>query len=358
MPAEFRIIDTGVREGRSNIAFDAALIELRQAGEVPDSIRFMSFPPTALIGRHQDLSREINLEYCAANGVGTVRRMTGGGAIYLDEGQLGWELVFHRSALGVAALPELTKKICDAAAAGLSKLGVDARFRPRNDIEVDGRKISGTGGFFDGDVLIFQGTVLVDLNPENMVNALNVPENKLAKRELDSAAHRIVTLKQLLDDEMPDLDTVKQALIDGFCESFDITAEWGGISAAEEDLARQYFDDEIGTEEFVADIDDPTSQDSVFSGSHTGPGGTIEAFVKLEGPTRETLQRALITGDFFVTPPRVILDLEAHLNGTRLDALEESLRAFFDITPIDMLSVAPDDFLAAVSSAVAAARAE
>ncbi len=358
MPGEFRIIDTGVREGRSNIAFDAALIELRQAGEVPDSIRFMSFPPTALIGRHQDLSREINLEYCAANGVGTVRRMTGGGAIYLDEGQLGWELVFHRSALGVAALPDLTKKICDAAAAGLSKLGVDARFRPRNDIEVDGRKISGTGGVFDGDILIFQGTVLVDLNPEHMVNALNVPDNKLAKRELDSAAHRVVTLKQLLGDEMPDLATVKQALIDGFCESFGITAEWGEISAAEEELAGQYFDDEIGTEEFVAEIDDPTRQDSVFSGSHTGPGGTIEAFVKLEGPKRETLQRALITGDFFVSPPRVILDLEAHLNGTRLEALDESVRAFFDITPIDMLSVAPDDFLAAVSNAVAAARVE
>ena len=356
MSSEFRIIDTGVREGRSNIAFDAALIELRQAGEVPDTIRFMSFPPTALIGRHQDLSREIDLQYCAAHDVGTVRRMTGGGAIYLDEGQLGWELVFHRSALGVAALPELTKKICDAAADGLSKLGVDARFRPRNDIEVDGRKISGTGGFFDGEVLIFQGTVLVDLDPEHMVNALKVPDSKLEKRELDSAAHRVVTLKQLLGENMPELDTVKQALIDGFCEGFGIIAGWGEITAAEEELSTQYFADEIGTDEFVAEIDDPTRLDSVFSGSHTGAGGTIDAFVKLEGPAQDTLQRVLVTGDFFVTPPRVVLDLEAHLNGIRLDALEESLRAFFDITPIDMLSVSADDFLAAVNNAVAAAK--
>ena len=357
MSANFRIIDTGVREGRSNIAFDAALIELRQAGEVPDTIRFMSFPPTALIGRHQDLSREINLDYCAANNVGTVRRMTGGGAIYLDEGQLGWELVFHRSALGVAALPDLTKMICDAAAAGLSKLGVEAHFRPRNDIEVDGRKISGTGGFFDGEVLIFQGTVLVDLNPDHMVNALNVPESKLAKRDLDSAAHRVVTLKELLGENCPDLAAVKQALIDGFCEGFGINAVRGEITAAEEELAAQYFAEEIGTDEFVAEIDDPTSRDSVSSGSHTGAGGTIEAFVKLEGPTRDTLQRVLITGDFFVTPPRVVLDLEAHLNGIRLDALEESVRTFFDITPIDMLSVSPDDFLAAVTHAVAEAKA-
>jgi lipoate-protein ligase A len=136
---EFRIIDTGVREGRANIAFDAALIEARKAGEVPDTIRFLRFPPTALIGRHQDLSREVNLDYCRANDVGVVRRITGGGAIYLDEGQLGWELVFHRRSLGIAALPDLAREICNAAAAGLGRLGVDARFRTRYDIEVDGR---------------------------------------------------------------------------------------------------------------------------------------------------------------------------------------------------------------------------
>ena len=70
MAETFRIIDTGVREGRANIAFDAALIEERQAGRVPDTIRFLRFPPTALIGRHQDLSREVNLDFCADNGIG------------------------------------------------------------------------------------------------------------------------------------------------------------------------------------------------------------------------------------------------------------------------------------------------
>ncbi len=357
MADAFRIIDTGVREGRSNIAFDAALIEQRQAGAVPDTIRFLSFPPTALIGRHQDLSREIDLEYCRENGVGVVRRITGGGAIYLDEGQLGWELVFHRQSLGIAALPDLAREICNAAAAGLSKLGVDAKFRPRNDIEVDGRKISGTGGFFDGDILIYQGTVLVDLNPQHMVRALNVPESKLAKRKLDSAAERVVTLKELLGDDTPDMATIKQALIDGFCEGFGIEANPGEITDAEEKLARQYFQEEIGTDEFVAEIDDPSSQSDVHAGSHTGAGGTIEAFVKLEGPTRAVLQRVLLSGDFFVTPPRVVFDLEAHLNGTRLDELEAAADEFFRKTEIGMLSVQPDDFLAAIRNAVEAAHA-
>lgn len=353
MSETFRIIDTGVREGRANIAFDAALIEERQASRVPDTIRFLRFPPTALIGRHQDLSREIDLEYCQSNGIGTVRRITGGGAIYLDEGQLGWELVFHRKSLGISALPDLAREICNAAAKGMSALGVDAKFRPRNDIEVDGRKISGTGGFFDGDVLIYQGTVLVDMNAQQMVNALNIPESKLAKRKLDSAAQRVVTLKELLGDDLPDLETIKQALIAGFTEGLGISAAPGDITENEEALANRYFIEEIGSDEFVAEIDNPGDHDEVLAGSHTCPGGTIDSFVKLEGPTRRILQRVLISGDFFVTPPRIVFDLEASLTGVRVDEIDATIETFFADNDIDMLSVAPADFQASIKVALA-----
>ena len=352
MSRAFRIIDTGVREGRSNIAFDPALIELRQQDKVPDTIRFMRFPPTALIGRHQDLSREINLDYCASNGVGTVRRITGGGAIYLDEGQLGWELVFHRASLGYAALPDIAREICNAAAAGLRLLGVDAKFRPRNDIEVDGRKISGTGGFFDGDILIYQGTVLVDMNAQQMVKALNVPQSKLARHQLDSAEQRIVTLKELLGDDVPDMETIKAALLTGFRKHLGISAEPGLITPAEEELAKEFFDDEIGTDEFVAEIDNPSGSGDVFAGTHSGAGGTITSYLKLEGPTRRILQRVLISGDFFVTPPRVVFDLEAHLQGTRLPDIESRINQFFDDTDIDMLSVSADDFYKSIANAL------
>jgi lipoate-protein ligase A len=152
----FRVIDTGVLEGRLNIAIGRAIIEARQAGRVPDTLRFLRFPPTALVGRHQALAQEIDLEYCAAHGIGVARRITGGGAIFMEPGLLGWELAFDRRSLGLNSLPDLTREICEAAAAGISSLGVAARYRPRNDIEVDGRKISGTGGFFDGDTLFFQ----------------------------------------------------------------------------------------------------------------------------------------------------------------------------------------------------------
>jgi len=182
---------------------------------------------------------------------------------------------------------------------------------------------------------------------------LNIPAAKVAKHDLDTAEQRVVTLKELLGDEIPDMKTIKAALIKGFTEGLGITAEPGEISDAEEELAKRHYFDEIGTDDFVAEIDNPGESDHLLEGTHTGPGGTINAFVKLEGPTHAILQRVLITGDFFVTPPRVVFDLEAALAGTRLNEMEAAVREFFETTDIDMLSVSADDFIAAIGDAIA-----
>ncbi len=179
MTRPFRVIDTGVRPCRAQMAFDQALIEGHRAGTTPDTIRFLTFPPSVLVGRHQAISQELNLPACHAAGVGIGRRVTGGGALYLDEGQFGWEIVASRSALGLTDLGQVARAFCEAAADGLSRLGIAARYRPRNDIEVDGRKISGTGGFFDGDTIFYQGTVLVDMDGARMASLLNIPAAKL-----------------------------------------------------------------------------------------------------------------------------------------------------------------------------------
>ncbi len=353
MVRPFRVIDTGIRDGREQIAFDQAMIDLHVAGEIPDSIRFLRFPPTALIGRHQALSQELKLDYCSANKIRTVRRITGGGALYFDEGQLGWELIFNRATLGINSLADLAREICEAAAIGLSKLGVSAKYRPRNDIEVDGRKISGTGGFFDGNSLFYQGTVLVDMDAAEMLRVLNVPEAKLAKRQLDSAEQRVVTLKELLR-EVPDLETIKSALVEGFAVHLGIDPQPGEITAREEELTKRYFDEEIGTDAFVAEIDDPAGDADVLSASHTGQGGTVSAHVRLEGPGRDRFREVLITGDFFVTPPRTVLDLEAALRGTPAKDARQSVESFFSDAEVGLLTIAPGDFATAIEDALAA----
>lgn len=354
MAARFRVIDTGLRAGRANIAFDQALIDLHRAGEIPDTVRFLRFRPTALVGRHQAVAAEIKQDYCRDKGIGVARRITGGGAIYFDEGQLGWELVFRRRTLGLSDLGETARVICEAAASGLRTLGIDARYRPRNDIEVDGRKICGTGGFFDGDTLFYQGTLLVDMDPSVMVGALNVPRAKLARRNLDSVEGRVVTLRTLLGGAVPDLPAIQEALLAGLRDALGIETEREAVQESEENLARALHDAEIGTDEFVYEIDDPAAGGDVRSASHTGPGGTVTVYLRVEGPGSHRVREVLITGDFFVAPPRLIYDLEAALRGVPLATIGAAADAFFERRRGGMLSIGPADFRVALEAAAGA----
>ena len=252
--------------------------------------------------------------------------------------------MFGRNSLGLSNLGELTRAICEAAARGLQGLGVAAAFRPRSDIEVDGRKLCGTGGYFDGDTLFYQGSLLIDLDPAAMMAALNVPEAKLAKRDLDSAAQRVTTLRALLGDQLPELPVIQDALLAGFAEGLGIAPRRGAITAAEEALAQRIHDETIGTEAFVTEIDDPGAGDDVLSESRAGPGGTVTAYLRLEGPARNRVREVLLTGDFFATPPRLVFDLEASLRGLPVDELGAAVDRFFEAATVDLLTIQPADF--------------
>ncbi|MGB9117360.1 lipoate--protein ligase family protein [Bradyrhizobium sp.] len=348
----FRVIETGLRGGRANIAFDQALIDARREGAIPDTVRFLRFRPCALIGIHQILSHEVKVDYCRSHGIEIVRRITGGGGLYFDEGQIGWELVFDRTALGVTELADVTRRICEAAALGLNKLGVPARYRPRNDIEVEGRKISGTGGFFDGNLIFYQGTLLIDFDPAKIVACLKVPAEKLAKRDLDSAAQRVITMREVLGDKVPDLRTIYDALLAGFAEGLGIAPRWDEITPYEEGLADRIFREEIGTDDYVEMLDAPEPDDTLVTASFTGRGGTVRADIRLEGPDRNLVREALITGDFFVTPPRMIFDLEAALRGIDVADVGKAVESFFARTPAGFLSLGPGDFRQVIEMAL------
>src|SRR4030042_2963917 len=140
-----RIIDTGFLSGAENMAWDEVLLKARAEGIIPDTLRYLRFsPPVALVGFYQAVAEEIRIEYCRQEGIEINRRITGGGAVFFDEGQLGWELIASRKSIPTClTMEEITAAICRAAARGWQILGLDAGFRPRNDIAIQGRTISG-----------------------------------------------------------------------------------------------------------------------------------------------------------------------------------------------------------------------
>lgn len=348
---QWRVIDTGVRRAAENMALNRALLDVRQADESPSTLRFLRFTPCALLGFHQSAEQELNLEYCAEHGVDVQRRITGGGAIYFDETQLGWELYLHKRDLGTADMSVITRRICEAAARGISALGVNAVFRPRNDIEVDGRKISGTGGAFDGDALMYQGTLLIQFDVEKMLRVLRIPAEKLADKAIASARERVINLADLLGD-VPALEKVQASMQQAFAAEFGVEFMPGGLNATEQQRYEEALA-EIDTPDWVDMVQKPVSDRPLLEAVQKFAGGLLRVRVAYDKPT-ERLKQVWFTGDVFLQPKRTLADLEAHLRDSLLERLDENIAAFFSGRQVDMLGLTPADFATVIKAAVAA----
>jgi lipoate-protein ligase A len=350
MTQDWRLLDTGVQTASDNVALDFALLMGKAEDKLPNTLRFLQFsPPAVLVGYHQTVEQEVREAFCRGQGIDVNRRITGGGAIYLDRTQLGWELVCSKADLG-HRLDRITERICGGVIEGLKRLGVDARFRPRNDIEVKGRKISGTGGIFEGPAVLFQGTLLVDFDVETMVRALRVPTEKLADRELDSLAERVTCLRNEMG-EIPPIDVIKGALCEGFEETLGVRFEQTGRLG---DFERQYFEeqrDRFAAKEWIESTREGIGNRPTLRGNHRAKGGIIRASLVVD-VKRKLLKQSLITGDFFISPLRTIFDLEASLKDTPLDKVPRRIEDFFESRQPHTVGLKGRDFVAAFLSAI------
>ena len=190
----------------------------------------------------------------------------------------------------------------------------------------------------DGRTLFFQGTLLADFDPERMIEALRVPVEKLARRDLDDARQRVVTLREALGG-VPPVAEIQAALLEGFREHLDIEPYAGKVTDYEERLARRLHDESIGTEEFVRSLDAPADEAQLVSATLVRRGGSLRADLRLEGPGRSRVREALVTGDFFLSPPRARLDLEASLRGVAAADAGAAVEAFFARAPCELIGL-------------------
>ncbi len=348
----WRLVDSGARDAAGNIALDAAMLRMRAAGIVPSTLRLLSFSrPAVLVGRFQSPSREARMEYCRRQGIEINRRLTGGGAIYLGPSQLGWELVATRRELGVDTFDELAAAACAAAVRALKLLGVEARFRPRNDIEVEGRKLCGTGGTWEGDAFLFQGTLLVDHDVEAMVRALRVPVEKLGRRRLEAMRDRVTCLRELLG-RVPSRRQLAEAFARGFAEELGIALEKTPVSGAEEALAERLQPFHAGAE-WRRDID-LAGGGILLGATRHGEGGSIRAAVSVDAE-RRVLEAAVFSGDFFSRRPRTVLELESRLKNVRLEQAVPLVLDFLAGREDEFPGLEAEDFAAALAAALAKA---
>ncbi len=341
----WRLLDTPPMRAAENMALDDVLVELKGQGATPNTIHFLQFrPKAALVGFHQSVQEEIRTEYCREHGIEVNRRITGGGAILFDETQLGWEVICDKSFFGMK-LPtgRLFKALCDPVVAALRILGVESGFRPRNDIEVNGRKISGTGGTESYGAFLFQGTMLIDFDVDTMLRSLRIPIEKLRAKEIDSVKERVTCLKWELG-HTPPLETIKKAIRTGFEEHLRIRLEPGDLTAAERRTFKeklQYYE----SSEWIHLVKPIYEKSEVVQATHKSDAGLVRLTLVVNLP-RKRLKDVYITGDFLSFPTRALFDLEAELRGAPLDRdhIRRIIADFFDAKRIIAPGMSCEDF--------------
>lgn len=179
-----------------NVALDEVLIDQAAAGESPPALRFWRWTdPAVIIGRCQSVANEVDRDAAAVTGVQVVRRMTGGGAMFLQpHGAITYSLVLPESAVAGLSIRQ-SYEACDAwVVRGLWELGVDAHHVPINDIACSDGKIGGAAQARRKGVVLHHTTIAHDMDPGEMARVLRVGREKLRDKGVPSAAKRVSPL--------------------------------------------------------------------------------------------------------------------------------------------------------------------
>jgi len=314
----------------------------------PNTISLMSpESPYVSIGFHQQLEKEIDLDYCAKRGLPVLRREVGGGAVYLDRGQLFMHFIFHREDLP-RKVEDLYKLFIRPIVDTYRGFGIAAEHRPLNDIVVGSRKIGGTGIASIGQAMVVAGSVMFDFDAETMSQALKVSSEKMRDKVYQSLQDYMTTMTRELGAPPP-RDEVRAALVANLGKSLGVELEPGALTAEERKTIRglnrrfassRWLHQKGGLSRRGITIKGGLT---VVEAEHKAPGGLIRVTARLKDGDIDDLS---ISGDFTFHPAPLLGHLERSLRGQRLDAqgLAAAIREFYAVTGVQAPGVAPEDF--------------
>lgn len=170
---------------------------------------------SVIIGKNQNCWKECKVSELEADGGYLVRRLSGGGAVFHDLGNLNFTFMVQRPDYDV-------DRQLQVIITALGFLGIHSEKTGRNDVAADGRKFSGNAFYKSGDCCYHHGTLLLDVDKEQMSRFLNVSREKLASKSVSSVKSRVVNLKEL----RPDLTVamMKEALVKAFSQVYGLPA--------------------------------------------------------------------------------------------------------------------------------------
>lgn len=317
-------IDT-ITDAAWNLALEEVLVR-----DFPEAF-FMLWrnAPAVIVGRNQNSFAEVNAEVAASRGIAVVRRLSGGGAVYHDLGNVNYTIADRRDESFTRPMADCARPMVEA----LRDFGIAAEFSGRNDIVVGGLKISGIARGAAGRRTLFHGTLLFDADLSVLSEVLNPDPEKIAARGIKSVRSRVMNIRELL----PELDT--EEFIRQLSSRLSAAAGISGASPIPDEFiaaASELADRKYRTREWNYGSPTPFS---FRSRRRFGCGGVA---VELEVESGR-VQRASISGDFFGVRP--VDELAARLVGCSFEsaALKTAAIGMADIGEF-IENLSPEEF--------------
>lgn len=282
------IHNEGNNDPQLNLAFEE--YALRNFNPDQDYLLFYINSPSIIIGRNQNTLEEINHEYVEENNIKVVRRISGGGAVYHDTGNLNFSFITDYDQNSLNNFRKFTKPVIHV----LNSMGVNAELKGRNDIVVNDRKISGNAQFSTPKRMISHGTLLWDSNMDEVTKALDVKMDKIESKGHKSVRSRVANISEFMDNPM-DVMTFREKLLQGLYEDRE-NFEIYHLTDEQWDEVHQLKDEKYGT----WDWNFGKSPDFNIQRNRRFEIGEIDLRLEVEKGYIENLK---IYGDFFGKEP-------------------------------------------------------
>ncbi|MFC5529116.1 lipoate--protein ligase [Cohnella yongneupensis] len=301
-----RFIDNGnINDPTLNLALEEYILR-KLPVEEEDYLLFYINEPSIIIGKNQNTAEEVNADFVSENGIHVVRRLSGGGAVYHDLGNLNFSFITRDDGKSFHNFRKFTEPVVDA----LRKLGVEADLSGRNDLQVGERKISGNAQFATKGRMFSHGTLLFDSEIDAIVSALNVDPSKFASKATKSVRSRVANISEFLAEPLT-MAQFRQSLLESiFADAPEIPEyklseeQWAEVRALADERYRSW-DWNYGRSPAF----------NVRQKKRIEGAGTYDVRLNVEGGV---VTEAAIYGDFFGTGE--VADVTARLIGVRYDA--------------------------------------
>lgn len=255
-----------------------------------------------IVGKHQNTLAEINVDYVKEKEIKVVRRLSGGGAVFHDLGNLNFTFIQKGEEGKLVDFKKYTKPIIDV----LKNLGVDAKFEGRNDLTIEGKKFSGNAEHVFRNKILHHGTLLFTSNMKNVSEALKVNPLKFKDKAVKSVRSRVTNISDHLPEKI-DLDAFTDMIMEHIMEMYPDAKPYT-FNENDKEIIQKLADSKYSTWEWTFGYQAKYDFNKLIKTK----GGSIEFHLNVNNGDISSLK---IFGDFFSS--KDISEIEKHLTGVR-----------------------------------------